>query len=314
MKKILSLLAVMAAVQFSYAQTNTFPASGNVGIGTTSPTDLLQINDASSMRFQVASNKGVWVNNEVNGGTPSSPGDLFLNYSSTHNTLFNSIGGNVGIGTINPQSILDIGKNQMTPALRIGNSGYTTSYNSVWGLQSGAESIMIFGNNNRNEIRAGNSNAGGFLDFYTNNTADYTSASDGILTMRLSSNGNVSIGTTDPQGHKLAVNGDIIATKITVKPYGNWPDYVFKPSYNLPSLSEVKTYIDQNQHLPDMPSAETVEKDGQDIGEMNKLLLKKVEELTLYVIEKDKQVTNQQNQIDQLKQSLEVLTKEIHKD
>ena len=285
MKKILSLLAVMAAVQFSYAQTNTFPASGNVGIGTTSPTDLLQINDASSMRFQVASNKGVWVNNEVNGGTPSSPGDLFLNYSSTHNTLFNSIGGNVGIGTINPQSILDIGKNQMTPALRIGNSGYTTSYNSVWGLQSGAESIMIFGNNNRNEIRAGNSNAGGFLDFYTNNTADYTSASDGILTMRLSSNGNVSIGTTDPQGHKLAVNGDIIATKITVKPYGNWPDYVFKPSYNLPSLSEVKTYIDQNQHLPDMPSEQEINKDGVDLGEIVKLQTKKIEELTLYLIQ-----------------------------
>jgi hypothetical protein len=126
--------------------------------------------------------------------------------------------------------------------------------------------------------------------------------------------------TTIPTGYKLAVNGSMIATSIKVKPQGSWPDYVFKPKYNLPSLTDVKTYIDQYQHLPDVPSANTIEKDGQDLGEMNKILLKKVEELTLYLIEKDKndeikdkKLASQQNQIDDLKKQLELLTKEIRK-
>jgi hypothetical protein len=106
--------------------------------------------------------------------------------------------GNVGIGTTSPQSIFDIGKSQTAPAFRIGNSNYGTNYNSVWGLQSGAQSIMIFGNNGQNEIRAGNSNGGGYLDFFTNNTADYTSPTNGNFVMRLANNGNLGIGTTGP--------------------------------------------------------------------------------------------------------------------
>jgi hypothetical protein len=116
-------------------------------------------------------------------------------------------GGNLGIGTTSPANILDIGKSSSTPALIMGNSGYGTSYNSVWGMQTGAQSIMIFGNNGQNEIRAGNTNTGGYLDFYTNNTAAFTSASNGNFAMRLASNGSVGIGTTTPQV-ALDVNGN----------------------------------------------------------------------------------------------------------
>ena len=118
--------------------------------------------------------------------------------------------------------------------------------------------------------------------------------------------GNVGIGTTDPKGYKLAVNGNVIATSMTVKLYANWPDYVFKKDYQLLSLTDVKTYIDQNQHLPDMPSEAEVAKDGLNLGEMNKLLVKKVEELTLYLIEKDK---NEKENTAQLK----IMTQEIAK-
>ena len=106
--------------------------------------------------------------------------------------------GNVGIGTAAPLGTLDIGKSNATPSLVIGNLAYLSSYNSVWGLQSGAQSIMIFGNNGQNEIRAGSTNAGGYLDFYTNNTAAFTAASNGNFVMRLAANGNVGIGTTNP--------------------------------------------------------------------------------------------------------------------
>jgi hypothetical protein len=103
-------------------------------------------------------------------------------------------------------------------------------------------------------------------------------------------NGNVGIGTTDPKGYKLAVNGSAIATSMTVKLNSAWPDYVFKKDYQLPSLSEVKAYIDQNQHLPDIPPEQQIAKEGLNLGEMNKLLMKKVEELTLYLIEQNKRI------------------------
>jgi hypothetical protein len=102
-------------------------------------------------------------------------------------------------------------------------------------------------------------------------------------------NGNIALNTYDAKGYKLAVNGPAIATAMTVKLNSNWPDYVFKKDYTLPALSDVKAFIDQNQHLPEIPSEQDIAKDGQNLGEINKLLLKKVEELTLYLIEKDKQ-------------------------
>lgn len=83
-----------------------------------------------------------------------------------------------------------------------------------------------------------------------------------------------------------------------------WSDYVFDKDYQLPTLEAVKTFIDKNHHLPDVPSATNMIKDGLDVGEMNKLLIKKVEELTLYLIEKDKQLKDQQAQLNNIKQML----------
>jgi hypothetical protein len=100
--------------------------------------------------------------------------------------------------------------------------------------------------------------------------------------------GNVGIGTLTLR-EALSVNGSIRSKQIKVE-IANWPDYVFKKDYTLISLSEVKTYIDQNQHLPDMPSAQEIAKDGLNLVEMNKLLLKKVEELTVYLIEQNKRI------------------------
>jgi len=98
------------------------------------------------------------------------------------------------------------------------------------------------------------------------------------------SSGNAGIGTTDTKGYKLAVNGKIRAQEIKVET-DNWPDYVFKPDYQLPTLEQTEQHIKLKGHLPGIPSAEEVKKNGIDLGNMNAKLLKKIEELTLYLIE-----------------------------
>ncbi|HEY3406159.1 MAG TPA: hypothetical protein VGK59_22385 [Ohtaekwangia sp.] len=102
--------------------------------------------------------------------------------------------------------------------------------------------------------------------------------------------GMVSIGTTTaPAGYKLAVGGKVVAEEIVVKLRGDWPDYVFESSYKLLSLTELEKFIIANKHLPGVPTAIQVKENGLSVGEMNVILLQKVEELTLLLINKEKE-------------------------
>jgi len=119
-------------------------------------------------------------------------------------------------------------------------------------------------------------------------TTKATKTSPALLQMIVDKNGNVRIGTPTPDS-KLAVNGLIHTKEVRVDLIG-WPDYVFESSYILPTLGEVEKHIAENGHLKNMPSAKEVDKNGAKLGEMNKLLLEKVEELTLYIIQLNKEV------------------------
>jgi hypothetical protein len=125
--------------------------------------------------------------------------------------------------------------------------------------------------------------------------------------------GNVGIGTISPQ-YPLSVNGTVQAKEVLVNT--GWSDYVFAPTYRLQPLSEVAAYIKENQHLPDMPSAADVEKNGVGVGEMESKLLAKVEELTLHVIDldqKNRELEQQNQQLQKLQDRMSQLEDRIGK-
>ena len=99
---------------------------------------------------------------------------------------------------------------------------------------------------------------------------------------------NLGIGTFNTSSYKLAVNGKIRANEIKVET--GWADYVFEEGYELPTLEEVEKHIKDKGHLINIPSASEVEENGIHLGEMNKLLLEKIEELTLYTLAQEKEI------------------------
>ncbi|WP_147313878.1 hypothetical protein [Deminuibacter soli] len=105
----------------------------------------------------------------------------------------------------------------------------------------------------------------------------------------LDGKGNLGLGTQDTKGYRLVVNGAAIFTKAVVKNQQNWPDYVFDSTYQLPHLDSVAAFIQQNKHLPEVPAATEVQQKGVDLAANQAVLLKKVEELTLYMIEVKKE-------------------------
>lgn len=115
--------------------------------------------------------------------------------------------------------------------------------------------------------------------------------------------GNIGIGTTDTKGYKFAVNGDAIFNKVKVKSYLDWPDYVFQQGYPLLSLQEIESYIKLNNHLPGVPSASEVRMNGVDLTENLAILLKKIEELTLLLIDQNRRLEEQAKKIAQLEKA-----------
>ncbi|MDQ0966829.1 hypothetical protein QFZ20_002232 [Flavobacterium sp. W4I14] len=201
--------------------------------------------------------------------------------------------GNVGIGTLNPSAKLSIalgaGAANGTVGLKIG------SVDDYPSLELGVENnydaqIRTFGNDLN--IYAGHFRTIGStstedheINFYTSKNG---STNWNTVKMVLTADGQLGIGTITPS-EKLSVNGNIRAREIKVEA-ANWPDYVFARDYRPLSPDELERYISVNKHLPGLPSAKEAEENGIELGKMNKKLLEKIEELTLYMISQQKEI------------------------
>lgn len=130
------------------------------------------------------------------------------------------------------------------------------------------------------------------LNYYCGkDVAVCTGYNGGSVYMCNESMGGVGIATSYiPDGFKLAVKGKVIAEDIRVRLRATWPDYVFSSTYTITPLSQIEKYISENHRLPGIPSAETLEKEGIDTGEMMRLQMEKIEELTLHIISLEKRI------------------------
>jgi hypothetical protein len=117
--------------------------------------------------------------------------------------------------------------------------------------------------------------------------------------------------TTQATGYALSVNGKIACEEVLVQDLASWPDYVFSEEYKLMSLPELEKSIELNKHLPGLPPAAEVEKNGIVVGEMQVKLLEKIEELTIHLIDQNKQISELQSEINKLKADNERIQKSI---
>jgi hypothetical protein len=272
MKFSLSLLAMFIAVTFSYAQ-NIFTDNGNVGIGTKSPANKLSVFETTNAN--VYATIGNYTVGTLIGAGGSSIGivgttsnhDLAI-YTNLNEKMRVTSGGNVRVGTTTP-----------TTTLYIQNAA--ANYSSTLTLKNTANNVasragMTMENDGGNQTMfykqsSGNADANDVILYSAQgDTRIYT---NGAERLRIVNSGNLGIGTINPDA-KLAVNGTIHSTAVSVDLKG-FSDYVFKPTYILPSLSSVNAFIKKYQHLPEVPSEQEVIKNGIDLGEMNKLLVKK---------------------------------------
>jgi hypothetical protein len=285
-----------------------------VGIGASIPAEKLTIGGSDGNIFMgnilFSGYNGITLNGSTNWGdynflSKASDNNLYINRPAGAGIFFRRINitqmiiadnGNVGIGPgSNPEAKLDI-------ATSTANDGILLRYNTAGFIRLHSNSMTAGAWNPI--TRAGD----GGVSFGGGTTADafdfgfviapWSNTESGL---RVNKDGRVSIGTwKTATGYKLFVEEGIRTRKVKVD-QASWADYVFDKNYKLRPIQEVAAFIEQNKHLPDVPSATEVAEDGLDLGNNQATLLKKIEELTLYIIEQDKRLTEHEQQLRQLK-------------
>ncbi len=137
---------------------------------------------------------------------------------------------------------------------------------------------------------------------------------NGVERMRYTENGKIGFFTNViPEGADVAINGNVFARKLRIE-QTTWADFVFDKNYRLLTLQQVEAHIKKHHHLPGVPSAATVQKNGLDVGNGQALLLQKIEELTLYIIKQDKEIQklkSKNGELEKIKNDIEIIKAKI---
>ncbi|UGU18123.1 hypothetical protein LS482_09610 [Sinomicrobium kalidii] len=310
MKKLRGLPILLLMIYSGYSQVpntneSAFPAEGNVLEGDWGTYLLQGLNAERTLRLGVANDGYTRAEIEMENNNTNSGKIIFKTTASNSGalermTILNN--GNIGIGVSNPVEKLDVDGSLrlggapgtiINPQLNVSdlNPGVTAGGVSIKGRKWGHFVIDIYGNDTRDAFAVRtDSNRDGVLDnipFLVNNA------------------GRVGIGTITPDA-KLAVNGVVHSKEVKVDLNG-WSDFVFKEDYNLPTLEEVEQHIKEKGHLKDIPNTKEVKENGIHLGEMDAKLLQKIEELTLYTIQQQKQIEAVLEQNRKLLQEIEQL-------
>jgi hypothetical protein len=290
-------------VNNGYGRRMTIDEDGNVGIGTNTPTHRLSVAGNTNVIGQVISNIGghglVQTDGTTSVGTYVDGSAGWIGTNSNHPLYFYTANGwesmaittsgNVGIGTSAPNEKLSV-------------AGTTGLYgNSIFSPnQSGANGTVSIGTPNifPNSMLNVKSNLqyGAFIDAPSSSEALHVEGMTRI-------NGEVGIGINPSSIYLLAVGGKIICTELRVQATP-FPDYVFASDYKLKPLEEVEAHINAHHRLPNMPPATEVESDGMNVGGIQLKLVEKVEELTLYLLQQQKELKTQKQEIEHLRTQL----------
>jgi hypothetical protein len=260
----------------------TITNAGRVGIGIDAPNAALHVIGSELVSgtgegyFQVGSPTGSHLRfdgNEMLARNGDNSSLLFLQYWGGDLSLCYDNNGQVGIGTLFPVTKLQI--------IGGGDASLASGGELVLGATTGANMAL-----DGNEILARNNGAVAPL---------YLQVSGGDLMLIPNETGQVAIGVAslgnlpDPT-YLFVVDGKILVEEVRVELSGNWPDYVFHDSYDLLPLDVLENEIETLGHLPGMPAALNVEEEGFELGDMQRIMLEKIEELTLYVIDLNKNI------------------------
>ena len=276
----------------------TLLGSGNLGLGATDPQGKLTVAAAGvngillspDLTNQKRSGRLIFSDNLSSNAIFRYDNKLCfssgatINGSSGNSKIVLTDDGKVGIGTTYPTVPLEI-KNNSYELLRLHRSGDNSNPAFYLHNDGGRISGIVGYNNNKSLV-------------LTEGTAN--------TYFSLSGNGVLIGGSfTEKAKGALEVKGTILAEEIRVEASGQTADFVFEENYPLRNLCQVEEFIKENKHLPDIPSASEMEASGVNLAEMNKLLLQKIEELTLYVIEKEEEVDNLEERVNQIEKILE---------
>lgn len=252
----------------------TFTKDGDVGIGTTNPEQRLHVEGYGC----VSGNFGI--------GTTNPTKRLHVQGDSYFN-------GNVGIGTSTPQSKLQIQDGVFSLAIgkATGQSlNYGTTYIGFNAVRNNAtQEWTLAGDGANNGGSVIWTTVGG--DIYFSSIPSTNGNSKTLTDAQVKSNIKIHLTT-----------GGILKTKDVLVTSTNWPDFVFEKDYPLMSLQETEQFIKENKHLPEIPSAVEITENGVNLGEMNALLLKKVEELTLYILQQNSDIQTLKEEVRLLKE------------